>query len=117
MPAEDASLNGRCERLEIHPSGPLWGRGSPDTTGSVLALESRVAAQFPVACRLCAAAGMRQERRSLRLVAHALTCESEASAVVLRFQLTRGGFATAVLRELVATAGVPGGTEDSEQVR
>lgn len=102
--AGDPALDARCERLEIHPSGPLWGRDSPDTQRSVLELEAAIAAQHARACRLCAAAGMRQERRSLRLVAHGLTCDSEASAVVLRFQLTRGGFATAVLRELIASA-------------
>jgi tRNA(Glu) U13 pseudouridine synthase TruD len=44
---------------------------------------------------------MAQERRSLRLVVRDLSCQAEADAVVLGFRLGRGGFATAVLRELV----------------
>jgi len=101
----DTMLASRCERLEIHPSGPLWGEGEPASRGGVLELESHVAARFPAQCRLCAGAGMRQERRSLRLEVPELSCTSEAQAVRLNFRLGRGGFATAVLRELVATEG------------
>lgn len=115
--AGDPGLDARCKRLEIHPSGPLWGRDSPGTGACVLDLEAAVAAQFPLACRLCAATGMHQERRSLRLVAHTLTCDREASAVVLGFQLTRGGFATAVLRELVAGAAPAEGATDVAEAR
>jgi tRNA pseudouridine13 synthase len=100
----DEGLAGRVERLEIHPTGALWGIGSPASRGSVLELESAVAARFGVESRLCERVGLRQERRSLRLTVRDLQCEVEAAAVVLRFSLTRGGFATAVLRELVATA-------------
>ena len=42
------------------------------------------------------------------LAVHALGCTAEAAAVMLQFRLTRGGFATAVLRELVAAADDPG---------
>jgi tRNA pseudouridine13 synthase len=101
---QDGTLSGRCERLEIHPTGALWGAGSPATGGSVLELESRIAAEFPGESGLCVAAGMRQERRSLRLRVGSLTCMPEESAVMLRFRLARGAFATAVLRELVANA-------------
>ena len=40
-----------------------------------------------------------------------LRCEAESGAVVLRFRLTRGSFATAVLRELVAAPGTVEGSE------
>jgi len=100
----DAVLASRCERLEIHPSGPLWGQGEPATRARVLELESHVAARFPEQCGLCVAAGMRQERRSLRLAVQGLACASETQSVRLTFRLGRGGFATAVLRELVASA-------------
>jgi len=102
--AADPALAARCERLEIHPTGPLWGQGSPLTGASVRELESRIAAAFAGQASLCAAAGMRQERRSLRLAVHELRCEPEERAVLLRFRLARGCFATAVLRELIGTA-------------
>jgi tRNA pseudouridine13 synthase len=101
VPVPDATLVERCARLEIHPTGPLWGAGDPDSGLEVLALEQRVAAQLAAWSARCVHAGMRQERRSLRLAVRELRCEPEADAVVLRFRLARGSFATAVLRELV----------------
>jgi tRNA pseudouridine13 synthase len=103
VPASDEPLAARCAGLEIHATGPLWGAGEPRTGAGVLALERRIGAEFAAECALCAAAGMVQERRSLRLRVAELTSETEGGAVVLRFRLTRGSFATAVLRELVAT--------------
>jgi tRNA pseudouridine13 synthase len=100
----DAVLAARCQRLEIHPSGPLWGQGEPPSAGPIRALELAVAAGFPEQCALCAAAGMRPERRSLRLAVAEASCEAEAGAALLRFRLGRGAFATAVLRELLAAA-------------
>ena len=47
---------------------------------------------------------MLQERRSLRLVVGELGCEREGAAVLLRFRLARGCFATAVLTELITAA-------------
>jgi tRNA pseudouridine13 synthase len=99
----ESDVESRAARLEIHPTGPLWGRGSPGTRGQVLELESRTGERFGAESALCVAAGMRQERRSLRLAVQGLGCTAEAGAVMLRFRLTRGGFATAVLRELITT--------------
>jgi tRNA pseudouridine13 synthase len=99
----DEELAARGERLEIHPTGPLWGRGSPPSRAAVLELESRIALRLADESRLCEAVGLRQERRSLRLGVRELVCEIEPGAVLLRFRLTRGAFATAVLRELIET--------------
>lgn len=109
VPAPDAALEARCARLEIHPSGPMWGAGEPATAAGVHALECDVAAQLADHAALCAGAGMRQERRALRVGVRELDCEPEPGAVVLRFRLTRGAYATAVLRELVSEPGGEGG--------
>ena len=99
--APDETLCERCARLEIHPTGPLWGRGAPPCAGSVLALEERVARQHGAACALLAEAGMDQERRGLRLSVRDLCWRREGGdEVVLEFGLARGAYATAVLREL-----------------
>ena len=104
VPDPDAQLAARCARLEIHPTGPMWGAGEPATHSQVRALEAAVAAGLAEEAELCAGAGMRQERRSLRLRVHELGCEDEPGAVWLRFRLGRGCFATAVLRELFTDA-------------
>jgi tRNA pseudouridine13 synthase len=97
-PNDELAERGR--RLAIHPTGPLWGRGEPPTRAHVHALERRVADTFPEACELVVAAGMRQERRALRLGLRDLSCELGSRQLTLGFTLCRGSFATAVLREL-----------------
>ncbi len=97
----DSSLIERCGRLEIHPTGPLWGAGTPASAAQVLELETRVAARYPDAAAACSRASMAQERRALRLAVHDLRSELEPHSVRIHFRLTRGGFATAVLAELV----------------
>ena len=113
--AADETLAQRSARLDIHPTGPLWGRGSPSSGGRVLELEQRVAAGLTAACELVARAGMEQERRSLRLAVRDLRWRREpfapevdatnagaANTIVLEFRLGRGAYATTVLRELFA---------------
>jgi tRNA pseudouridine13 synthase len=98
--ALDETLIERGLLLDIHPTGPMWGRGTPTSQGRVLELESKVGAQLPEPTALVQDAGMEQERRSLRLAVRNLEWTREAEAVVLRFRLTRGSFATTVLREI-----------------
>jgi tRNA pseudouridine13 synthase len=109
-PADTALLE-RCQRLDIHPTGPMWGRGLPASRGRVLELESGVAAQLLPASELVQEAGMDQERRSLRLAVRDLHWSREADAVVLHFRLTRGSFATTVLREIFDVGGAEGEAE------
>jgi tRNA pseudouridine13 synthase len=97
-----ADLTARQERLEVHPTGPMWGAGELLARGSALALEQGIAAQLPQACEYTIAAGVRQERRSLRLTVRDLQWAREAGDAVLRFWLRSGSFATAVIREIVA---------------
>jgi tRNA pseudouridine13 synthase len=115
--AVDETLETRRAGLDIHPTGPLWGRGEPPSSGRVLELEQRVAASLSAACELVARAGMDQERRSLRLAVRDLRWRREAGAtqaagsadaadaagaITLEFRLTRGAYATTVLREVFA---------------
>ena len=103
--AVDPTLTSRCEGLDIHPTGPLWGRGTPPTRDRTAELETRVATEYQQACTLVTDAGMDQERRALRLAVRDLTYASEPNAIVFRFRLTRGSFATTVLRELIESEG------------
>jgi tRNA pseudouridine13 synthase len=99
--ATDPTLTDRCAKLDIHPTGPLWGRGAPATHGRIGELETRIASEFPAPSTLVANAGMDQERRPLRLAVRDLTYDYEPDVLTIRFRLTRGSFATTVLRELI----------------
>jgi tRNA pseudouridine13 synthase len=107
FPAEvvDAALRQRLCAFDVHPSGPLWGAGEPLVTGEPAALESAVAGRFPAWVRGLAGAGLRQERRALRLVPAGVAREVTGDRLELAFDLPAGAYATAVLREVVDWAG------------
>jgi tRNA pseudouridine13 synthase len=97
----DPSLLERCGRLELHPTGPLWGRGALTSAHRIHSLERAVSARFSKACALTEQAGMEQERRALRLAVRDLQWQRDQAGILIRFGLTRSGFATTVLREIV----------------
>ena len=97
----DPTLRERCDRLDIHPTGPMWGRGAPSSSGRIGTLEKAVAARFSQECALVEQAGMEQERRALRLAVRELQWHRDDIGIALSFRLTRGAFATVVLREIV----------------
>ncbi len=94
----------RVAALEIHPSGPLWGKGEPATAGEALALEVACAAEFPVFAEGLERMGMEAARRPLRLPVSGLEWELGMGHVLrLGFTLPAGSYATVVLRELVGS--------------
>jgi tRNA pseudouridine13 synthase len=100
--AVDDELIGRCLSFDIHPSGPLWGAGEVLTCGEAAALEQQVVGSFPDWTAGLAGAGLRQERRPLRLQLLALESRiAEEHLLEIGFELPAGAYATAVLRELV----------------
>lgn len=93
----------RLARFDIHPSGPLWGVGELRSTGEALALESAVLAdEQALALRAgLEAAGLKQERRSLRLRPALLQHQwLQPDVLEISFALPPGCYATAVLHEL-----------------
>jgi len=100
---DDAALAGRLASLDVHPTGPMWGRGEPPGHGPAAALERDVAARFSVFAEGLAAAGLEQERRALRLRVRDLAWALQGDVLELSFGLPAGAYATAVLRELLDT--------------
>ncbi len=100
-PAKDQP---RCDRLEISPSGPLPGpemiqaQGEPrqieDDVLMALGLTHELFGRVPF--RLC-----RGERRPLRVPVVEPVAEAVPGGVRVSFELTRGAYATSVLRELL----------------
>ncbi len=96
----DAELRRRVMSGDVHPTGPLAGAGDSVVGQDVRVLEAAVVARFPGWTVGLADAGLRHERRSLRLPVHELRwLRSNADTWMLEFTLRRGQFATTVLRE------------------
>lgn len=95
-------LRARAEALDIHPTGPLWGRAAPGTGGEVATLEQEVAATRPV-LRDGLEETARHDRRPLRVAVREFSWQFDADALVLEFGLPRGAYATSVVRELLRT--------------
>jgi tRNA pseudouridine13 synthase len=95
----DAELQKRCEKMDIHPGGALWGKGESSCSDEVDSLELSAIAEFDD-MRLGLESQTDQARRALRLAVRDLDWEIDGQTVWLEFGLTSGGFATAVLREI-----------------
>lgn len=99
--ADEPDLADRLQRKDIHPTGPLFGRGRAVVSADVAGLEDRVAGEAAEIVSGLVAIGMDAQRRALRQVAAGLQHEwPDADTLVLTFTLPSGGFATSVLREL-----------------
>ena len=94
----DKELLKRCEEMDIHPGGALWGSGESPCRGAILSLEQSAVEPF-AEFRQGLESHMDLSRRALRLAVRDLQWEIDAQSVRLAFELTSGGFATAVLRE------------------
>ena len=99
--SNDSLIPERLAIMDIHPSGPLWGRGETLVTDEAQRLEQDIAASLGSLPTLLEQAGLERERRALRLPVRDLFCEWSEPGAALSFRLPRGTYATAVLRELV----------------
>lgn len=104
------TLAERLAAFDIHPSGPLWGRGELRSRDTAAAVElAALAGDEAAALRLgLEAAGLNQERRGLRLRPTDLAWRwRDDGALELAFSLPAGAYATVVLAELgdIRTAG------------
>lgn len=99
---QGAGLPDRVARGDLHPTGPLPGRGGMAPAGAAGELESAALAPFVGLIEALAAAGVEAERRALRVLPREFEWTWRNSELALGFLLPRGTFATAVLREIVA---------------
>jgi len=95
-------LQTRLLRLDIHPTGVLWGSGEPVCRDEAAKIDATMAARFEVMSTGLQQQKVKQARRALRLTVHDLKWELEDDTLRLDFWLTSGGFATSVLREIAA---------------
>jgi tRNA pseudouridine13 synthase len=99
--ALDEALSQRVADQDIHPTGPMWGAGELRSQGAVRALEQQAAAPYADLCAGLEAAGLKQERRALRVRVRDLQWQWLAEdCLELRFALMPGSYATELLAEL-----------------
>jgi len=98
----DEVLHNRLVEQDVHPSGPLWGRGENPAMGAAGLLEQQALEneeRFRTGLEM---AGLKQERRALRLMVPDFVFEQhDDNTVQCRFSLPAGCYATSVLRELI----------------
>ena len=93
----------RLEAFDIHPTGPLWGRGELRTQDAAAACEEAAltGGDAPALRRGLEKAGLEQERRALRLRPAGLEWSWHADDTLeISFALPAGTYATSVLAEL-----------------
>lgn len=97
----DATIHRRLAEGDVHPSGPLWGRGELPTHSSVREWEQAVASEHADLARGLEAAGLEQERRALRVIPQEFSAAwQDTTTLCLTFALPPGSYATVLLREL-----------------
>jgi tRNA pseudouridine13 synthase len=100
----DEELLKRIASQDIHPTGPLHGRGESPVRGDCHELESTILAAYASWCEGLEVAGLTQDRRALRLGVSDLAWQWEGTGeLVLSFSLPAGAYATSVLREVLLT--------------
>lgn len=97
----------RLDSGDIHPTGPLWGRGALRSTAEVAAIEQACAATEPALARGLEGADVAMQRRALRVRLREATIEVDGDDLLLRFVLPSGSYATSLLHELMEGTGGP----------
>ncbi|MBL1261511.1 MAG: tRNA pseudouridine(13) synthase TruD [Thiotrichaceae bacterium] len=101
----DDEIAQRINEFDVHPTGAMWGSGELVPTLDVAALEQSIADGEMLFCDGLKRAGLKQQRRSLRLMPKGLQCtQLEPQVIELQFELPAGSYATVVLRELFRVA-------------
>lgn len=93
----------RLAAFDIHPSGPLWGRGELRSRAEVAEIEMQSLADADALALRAGleSAGLEQERRALRLCPADLGWQwLEGTSLQVAFSLPPGAYATVVLAEL-----------------
>jgi len=94
------NADGSLDRLQDY-TGPLWGRGRSSADRNAASVEEQVLKDWQDWCYALEHAGLKQERRNLILRSDSVIYDwIEPNQLSLEFSLSRGCFATALLREI-----------------
>ncbi len=96
-----AEIESRLHNKELHITAALWGKGASMATDSIEIMEQQIADQYAQFAEGLEKAGMKQERRAMRLLPAKMQWQFEDDkSLVINFELVKGSYATALLREL-----------------
>ena len=104
VPSVADDVRTRIGNLDLHPTGPLWGRADTADDKALSEAEQQVAALHSELVDGLESAGVTMARRALRVAVRQLDWEQSGDDLSLGFRLPRGGFATAVLAEIGSIA-------------
>jgi tRNA pseudouridine13 synthase len=97
----DAEIEERCQRLDIHPTGPMPGENGTQPTADAAEMEQAILHNWPELLEVLIAQRVQASRRALRLFPVGLEWDIEGSDMELAFELPPGAYATTVLREFM----------------
>lgn len=99
----DNELEQRLSIQDIHPTGPLVGRGRSSVEGEIAGLEKQIIEAYPDWLEGLEKYGLQAERRALRARAADLdwSLDENENVLTLNFQLSPGTYATMLIRELI----------------
>jgi tRNA pseudouridine13 synthase len=98
----DADIVERAATGDIHPGLPLWGKGRPETGPDRVAEQLSDLAEQVDICNFLEAQGLELAYRAARLMPDDFCWQfCDDDSLELKFELPPGGYATAVLAELV----------------
>ncbi len=98
----DDELLSRCRDQDLHPTGSLWGDGAPKGSADVADIERKAVSAYEDLANGLTNARIDASHRPLRLLVQQFRFEFDETSVLLEFDLMKGSFATAVLREIIS---------------
>ena len=102
----DDHIRQRIAAMDLHPAGPLWGRGEVRVRADAAAIQGSALQGMETLCRGLESAQCELQHRALRARVTDLAWRWGSQSVQLDFCLARGVYATSVLRECVALRAV-----------
>lgn len=97
----DPELDRRCAEFDIHPSGPLPGKGGLLPEREAARLELKWLKEYADLVESLKTAGLKADRRALRVLPGNLEWQLTDDKLTLSFNLPAGAYATSILRELI----------------
>lgn len=103
----DSTVQKRYQEKDLAPSAALWGKGNLPTAAEAYKMEHQVANYYADIAEFLGQAGLKQERRTIKIWPQNLECQQQDDTLTVSFSLPSGCFATSVLRECVVTKSAP----------